>query len=81
MRATVGVALPAPTALPTGVTAMLALQGQINALLIEAYAERSRRKLLQALLIDPTVSTYHNAVALIDEMCEVQKDLLPPLAW
>jgi alpha-galactosidase len=67
--------------LPTGVTALLALQGQINALLIEAYAERSRRKLLQALLIDPTVSTYHNAVALIDEMCEVQKELLPPLAW
>lgn len=67
--------------LPTGITAMLTLQGQINTLLIEAYAERSRRKLLQALLIDPTVSTYHNAVALIDEMCEVQKELLPPLAW
>jgi alpha-galactosidase len=67
--------------LPTGITAVLALQGQINALLIEAYVERSRRKLLQALLIDPTVSTYHNAVALIDEMCEVQKELLPPLAW
>ena len=42
--------------LPTGITAMLTLQGQINALLIEAYVERSRRKLLQALLIDPTVA-------------------------
>ena len=67
--------------LPTGITAMLQLQGQINALLIEAYVERSRRKLLQALLIDPTVSSYQNAVALIDEMCERQQALLPPLAW
>ena len=56
--------------LPTGITAMLALQGQINALLIEAFVERSRRKLLQALLIDPTVASYSNAVALIDEMCD-----------
>ena len=76
-----GVHLQQMEALPTGVTALLALQGQINALLIEAYAERSRRKLLQALLIDPTVSTYANAVALIDEMCTVQGELLPPLAW
>ena len=67
--------------LPTGITAMLALQGQINALLIEAYVERSRRKLLQALLIDPTVASYNGAVAIIDEMCEVQKGILPAMAW
>ena len=67
--------------LPTGITAILALQGQVNALLIDASVEQARRKLLQALLVDPTVSSYHNAVALIDEMCEVQKDLLPSLAW
>jgi alpha-galactosidase len=68
-------------ALPTGITALLTLQGQINALLIEAYVERSRRKLLQALLIDPTVSSYNQAVALIDEMFTLQADVLPPLAW
>jgi alpha-galactosidase len=67
--------------LPTGITAMLTLQGQINALLIEAYVERSKRKLLQALLIDPTVASYNGAVALIDEMCEVQKGILPAMAW
>ena len=67
--------------LPTGITAMLTLQGQINALLIEAYVERSRRKLLQALLIDPTAAGYNNAVALIDEMCEVQKGILPKMTW
>jgi alpha-galactosidase len=67
--------------LPTGITAMLALQGQINALLIEAYVERSKRKLLQALLIDPTVGNYNGAVALIDEMYEVQEGILPAMAW
>ena len=60
---------------------MLQLQGNINRLLVEAYAERSRRKLLQALLIDPTVSTYANAVALIDEMFARQQPLLPEMDW
>ena len=43
--------------------------------------EKSRNKLLQAILLDPTVSSYNNAVALIDEMFELQKDILPPLEW
>jgi alpha-galactosidase len=76
-----GLHLQQMEALPTGITAMLTLQGQINALLIEAFAEGSRRKLLQALLIDPTVSNYNNSVALIEEMCEVQRGMLPPLEW
>lgn len=67
--------------LPTGITAMLQVQGNINKLLIEAYVEKSRKKLLQALLIDPTVSTYANAVALINEMYALQKDILPPMHW
>jgi len=67
--------------LPTGITAMLQLQGAIHQLVIEAYTEQSRKKLLQAVLIDPTVSNYHNAVAMINEMCELQKDMLPPLQW
>ncbi len=67
--------------LSTGITTMLQLQGNINRLLVEAYAERSRRKLLQAVLVDPTVSTYANAVALIDEMFELQQALLPEMAW
>jgi len=67
--------------LPEAVTAILRTQGSIQKLLVEAYAEGSRRKLLQAMLLDPTVHSYRNAVALINEMCELQKDLLPPLAW
>jgi alpha-galactosidase len=68
-------------ALPTAYAAMLSTQGAIHQLLIEAYQEKSRNKLLQALLLDPTVSNYHNAVALVNEMCERQKEILPALHW
>jgi alpha-galactosidase len=68
-------------ALPAAVTEMIRVQGTIHQLVIEAYSEQSRRKLLQALLLDPTISTYNNAVALINEMCELQKDILPPMRW
>ena len=67
--------------LPTGPAAMVSLQGSIHQLLVEAYAEKSRRKLLQALLIDPTISNYNNAVALINKMFEMQADVLPKMEW
>ncbi|MCI2050014.1 MAG: hypothetical protein LKJ76_09905 [Lachnospiraceae bacterium] len=67
--------------LPDAITAMINQQGMIHRLLIEAYTERSRNKLLQAMLLDPTVSNYNNAVALINEMCERQKNILPELNW
>ena len=69
------------SALPAAVASMIATQGTIHQLLIEAYQEQSRNKLLQAMLIDPTVSNYQNAVACINEMCERQKDILPPMEW
>jgi len=68
-------------ALPTAYAALLSTQGAIQKLLIEAYREQSRNKLLQALLLDPTVTSYHNAVALVNEMCERQKKILPALHW
>ena len=67
--------------LPEAITAMLRVQGSIQKLLVEAYVEGSRRKLLQAVLLDPTAHSYRNAVALINEMCQLQKDVLPPLKW
>jgi len=67
--------------LPDGVTGLLNVQGTVNKLIIDAYAEKSRNKLLQAILLDPTVSSYHNAVTLINEMFERQKDLLPEMHW
>lgn len=68
-------------ALPTPITAMINQQGAIHQMIIEAYVEKSKGKLLQALLLDPCISGYQNAVALIDEMCERQKDILPELRW
>ena len=69
------------SALPAAIASMIATQGTIHQLLIEAYLEQSRNKLLQAMLIDPTVSNYNNAVALINEMCDRQKEILPPMSW
>lgn len=67
--------------LPPAITAMINQQGAIHQLVIEAYTEKSKNKLLQAMLLDPTISNYNNAVALIDEMCERQKNILPEMNW
>ena len=67
--------------LPRAVAHMISTQGAIHKLVIEAYKEKSRLKLLQAVLLDPTVSSYHNAVCMINEICELQKDALPELNW
>ena len=67
--------------LPTAISSMISTQGAIHKLVIEAYVEKSRNKLLQAMLLDPTVSSYNNAVALISDMCELQKDILPEMKW
>jgi alpha-galactosidase len=66
-------------ALPEGVAAMLRTQGSIHKLLDEAYSEGSKNKLLQALLLDPTVHSYRQAVLMLDEMLALQKDILPVL--
>ncbi|MDP4171077.1 MAG: alpha-galactosidase [Bacillota bacterium] len=67
--------------IPTALAAMIATQGAITELLHEAYNEKSRNKLLQAVLLDPTVSSYNNAVAMINDMFEAQKEVLPDLRW
>lgn len=67
--------------IPTAIASMIATQGAITQLLYEAYKEKSRNKLLQAILLDPTVSSYSNAVALINEMFENQKEILPEMNW
>lgn len=66
--------------LPEAIAALIRVQASIHQLLVEAFAERSKAKLLQALLLDPTVDSYRRAVALLEEMLKLQKDLLPPLA-
>jgi alpha-galactosidase len=67
--------------LPEGILALLRRQTSIHKLLVESYREQSRNKLLQALLLDPTVHSYRNAVEFLNEMCELQKEVLPKLEW
>jgi len=68
-------------ALPTSITEMIRLQGVIHKLITEAYMEKSRNKLLQAILLDPTVSSYNSSVAMINDLCEKQKEILPEMKW
>lgn len=49
----------------------------IHSLLTEAYRTRSKKLLLQALLLDPCVNSISGAERLLDEMLELQKDFLP----
>ena len=65
--------------LPEAIAAMLRVQGSIHKLIVEAFAERSKDKLIQAVLLDPTVDSYRRAVEMVDEMLRLQADILPPL--
>lgn len=68
-------------ALPTAILGTINIQGTIHKLLLEAYLENSKTKLLQAVLLDPQAPSYYQACAMIDEICELQKELLPELTW
>lgn len=65
--------------LPEPVAATIRLYGSIHKLLVEAYAEESKQKLLQAVLLEPTVHSYRGAVQMVDELMGLQKELLPAL--
>lgn len=67
--------------IPSALAAMISVQGAIADLIYEAYVEKSKTKLLQAIMLDPTVSTYSNAVALINEIFTLQKEILPEMHW
>lgn len=67
--------------LPEGILGLLRTQTSINRLLVDAFADGSRRTLLQALLLDPTTDSYRAAVHTIDEMFRLQGDVLPDMEW
>ena len=67
--------------LPEAILALLRLQISINRLLVDAFRDRSRHTLLQALLLDPTTESYRQAVGLVNEMCRLQRDVLPEMDW
>jgi alpha-galactosidase len=65
--------------LPEGLAAFCRTQASIQKLVVEAYGERSKRKLLQALLLDPVVDSVAKAEAMLEEMLELQREYLPEL--
>ncbi len=65
--------------LPEAAAALLRTQASIHKLLVEAFAERSKAKLIEAMLLDPTVDSYRRAVECVDEMLHLQAGILPPL--
>ncbi len=65
--------------MPEAIAATIRLHASIHKLIVEAYSEKSKDKLLQAILIEPTVNSYRNAVEMCNEMLELQKEVLPIL--
>ena len=65
--------------LPEALAAFCRTQASIQKLVVEAYGERSKRKLLQALLLDPVVNSVANAERMLENMLEVQQEYLPEL--
>jgi alpha-galactosidase len=63
--------------LPEGVAAMVRTQMAIQKLTVEAYRQRSKNLILQALLLEPTVDSLSGAESLIDDMLELQAPYLP----
>ncbi|HOX37856.1 MAG TPA: alpha-glucosidase/alpha-galactosidase [Candidatus Brocadiia bacterium] len=63
--------------LPEALAAMCSLQISIQKIIVEAYAKRSKKLLLEALLLDPVVDSAQRAGQLLDAMLELQKDYLP----
>ncbi|UCH33429.1 MAG: alpha-glucosidase/alpha-galactosidase [Armatimonadota bacterium] len=66
--------------IPEALLAFCRTQASIQKLVVEAYRERSRNLLLQALLLDPVVNSVANAEQMLDHMLELQKDYLPAFA-
>lgn len=65
--------------LPEPVAALIRTQASIHKLIVEAFAEGSKSKLIQAVLLEPTVDSYRRAIPMVDEFLALQKDLLPEL--
>jgi len=63
--------------LPRGITALLAQQVAVQDLAVEAAIFGDRQAALQALLLDPVVSSYDAAVKILDELLEAHAPYLP----
>lgn len=64
-------------ALPAGITAVLNQQAAIHDRVVEAAVHGDRQAALQALLLDPLVTSYGEAEKMLDEFLTVHKNYLP----
>jgi alpha-galactosidase len=62
--------------IPEPFAAMMRTQITINQMIVKAYQEKSRKILLQALLLDPFVNDIVKAEQMMNEMLELQKDFI-----
>jgi len=65
--------------LPEAIAGMCSLQISIQKLLVQAYAEKSKRYLLQALLIDPAADSVDRAEKFMATMLRIEAEYLPEL--
>jgi alpha-galactosidase len=66
-------------ALPEALAGLCQLQVSIMKLLVEAFREKSKHYLLQALLLDPVVDSYNRAREMMEMMLKLEADALPQL--
>jgi alpha-galactosidase len=64
-------------ALPEGIVALCNKQVSIHKLLVEAYKERSKKILLQAMMLEPVVDSIDRAEKMIDEMLRIEANFIP----
>jgi len=63
--------------LPEPIAALCNKQVSIHKLLVEAYKERSKKILLQALSLEPVVDSIDRAEKMMEEMLRIEKEFLP----
>ena len=64
-------------ALPDGIASMCTLQIGVQDLLLQAYEQRSKKLLLQALLLDPVIDDINRAEKMMEELLRVEAPFLP----
>ncbi len=66
-------------ALPEAIAALCNIQISIQKLLVEAYRQKSKKLLFQALVIDPVIDSVDRAEQMMEHMLKVEADYLPEL--
>lgn len=65
--------------LPEAIRGLCEIQISIQRLLIEAYEKKSKKILLQALMIDPIVDDLERAKEMMETMLNIEKEFLPEI--